>query len=311
MNRNAEITVMPVEFRYRRLGYVALNVSDSTRSHDFYQSIVGLAAAGEAADGERLYRCSARHHDIVLHQATTPGLRRIGWEMASDGDLDRIHHHLTRTLRLRAQDVAAELCAGLGLNRAFRVSEPHTGASFEYYSAMAPGNVPFVPALTRIVRLGHVVLGTPDHADSERFCLEQLNFRASDRIDGAVTFMRCFPNPRHHSFGLSKAAAPGLHHVNFMVTDIDDIGKAMYRLRRHEVPIVFGPGRHPPSESIFLYFLDPDGITLEYSFGMEEFPEVDPRPPRLLPFALDSIDCWGAAPEARFGQSGVIETMPG
>ena len=45
------------------------------------------------------------------------------------------------------------------------------------------------------------------------------------------------------------------------------------RLRKAEVPIVYGPGRHPPSGSFFLYFLDPDGMTLEYSHGMEEFPE--------------------------------------
>ncbi len=41
---------------------------------------------------------------------------------------------------------------------------------------------------------------------------------------------------------------------------------------------MFGPGRHPPSESVFLYFLDPDGLTLEYSFGMEEFPERESAP---------------------------------
>ena len=63
-----------------------------------------------------------------------------------------------------------------------------------------------------------------------------------------------------------------LHHVNFMVTEINDIGRALHRLGAQGVPIVHGPGRHPTSGSIFLYFLDPDGITLEYSFGMEEIP---------------------------------------
>lgn len=302
---------MTTDFRYRRLGYVALNVTDHARAHDFYQTIVGLQAAGPGPDDERLYRCSARHHDLVLHPSAQAGLRRIGWEMAGEADLDMLRTHLAQTLGLAVHDVPRDACSALGLASAFRVREPNTGATFEYYCGMQAASAPFEPRLTRIVRLGHVVLGTAAHGDTERYFLDQLNFRASDRIDGAVTFLRCFPNPRHHSFGLSKAAGPCLHHVNFMVTDIDDIGKALYRLRRHDVPIVFGPGRHPPSESIFLYFLDPDGITLEYSFGMEEFPEIDPRPPRLLPFALESIDHWGAVPEARFGQSGPIEIMPG
>ncbi len=300
---------MSADFCYRRLGYVALNVTDYARSHEFYQHILGLQYEGPGPDGEYLYRCSKRHHDIILHPSTQCGLRRIGWEMASEDDLQRLRRHLTETLGLPAHDVPADVAGALGLASAFRVCEPNTGAAFEYYCGMRPAAAPFAARVTRIVRLGHVVLGTAMHAETEQYFLDQLNFRASDRIDGAVTFLRCFPNPRHHSLGLSKAAAPCLHHVNFMVTDIDDIGKALYRLRKHDVPIVFGPGRHPPSESIFLYFLDPDGMTLEYSFGMEEFPEVDPRSPRLLPLALESIDHWGAVPDARFGQSGPIETL--
>ncbi len=131
-----------------------------------------------------------------------------------------------------------------------------------------------------------MVLHCADHKATEKFFLNKLNFRASDRIDGAVTFTRCFPNPLHHSLGLSNSDSNRLHHVNFMVTDMDDIGRALWRMKKNDVPIVFGPGRHPPSESVFLYFLDPDGITVEYSFGMEEFPEVNPREPRLMPPGL-------------------------
>ena len=73
------------------------------------------------------------------------------------------------------------------------------------------------------------------------------------------------------------------------------------------VKIAFGIGRHPPSGSVFLYFFDPDGMSVEYSYGMEEFPELAPRPPRRLPLALESIDYWGATPQAEFGKGGAIE----
>jgi 2,3-dihydroxy-p-cumate/2,3-dihydroxybenzoate 3,4-dioxygenase len=73
------------------------------------------------------------------------------------------------------------------------------------------------------------------------------------------------------------------------------------------VPIVFGPGRHPASTSVFFYFLEPDGMTLEYSFGMEEFTEVDPRKARTLPMAAESIDEWGSVRDPRMGQLGDIE----
>ena len=300
---------MAAEFRYRRLGYVALNVSDLARSRAFYQDIVGLQSAGAVAHGEVLLRCTGRHHDLILHEGAPPGLRRVAWEMESADDLARIDVHL-RALGLAPREVPAAECAALGLGRALRVTEPHTGAVFEYFDAMTQADTPFTPTVTKIARLGHVVLATDDHAATERYFLEQLNFRASDRIEGAVTFLRCWPNPLHHSFGLSNGKRRQLHHVNFMVTDIDDVGKAIYRLKNHEVPIVFGPGRHPPSESIFLYFLDPDELTVEFSFGMEEFPERAPREPRLLPLSLQSIDCWGSVPDARFAAAGVIETSP-
>lgn len=296
---------MALDFRYRRLAYVALNVTDHARSEPFYTGMLGLMPAGEIG-GERLYRCSARHHDLVLCEAPQAGLKRVGWQMASPEDLDRLRHHL-RGLGLAVRDMDADYCAAHGTGRAFRITEPNTGATFEYLDDFATAATPFTPTVTQIVRLGHVVLGTRTHAETEKFFIEALNYRVSDRIDGAVTFMRCFPNPLHHSFGLSNSDANRLHHVNFMVTDIDDIGRALYRAKALDVPVVFGPGRHPPSESIFLYFLDPDGLTLEYSFGMELFPEDGPRAPRRLPMALESIDYWGAKPTAEFGRGGPIE----
>ena len=116
---------------------------------------------------------------------------------------------------------------------------------------------------------------TPKFDEAVDFYLNVLNFQNSDSVDNLVMFMRCFPNPFHHSFGLINGNRQGLHHVNFMVTEIDDVGRGLWRFKANDVPVVRGPGRHPPSGSVFLYVLDPDQLTVEYSFGMEEFPEHD------------------------------------
>ena len=72
---------------------------------------------------------------------------------------------------------------------------------------------------------------------------------------------------------------------------------------------MFGPGRHPTSDSIFIYFHDPDGMTWEYSFGMELLPadNVGARPARVMSTAPDDIDLWGAGMEPEFGKYGDIE----
>ena len=292
------------DVRYQRLGYVALNVSDLARARRFYSDIVGLHAEAAGPD-EVLLRCSDRRFDILL-RAGEPGLKRAAWQMEDANALEALRGEMAKA-GVKVTPVPRPETDRLGLSEAFRISEPITGAVFEFYVDMALASGPFAPTHTKIARLGHVVLNSPDREATERFLTDHMNFRVSDRIEGFVSFMRCFPNPYHHSMGVGSGPEPGLNHVNFMVTDLDDVGRAFNRMKANDVPIVYGMGKHPPSESVFLYFLDPDGITVEYSYGMEEFPEAGAREPRMMGPTLDSIDYWGGVPDPRFAKTGRIE----
>lgn len=293
------------EIRYRRPGYLALNVSDLKRSHAFYTDVVGLADDGAGDDHHVYLRCSDRHHDVMLVEGAVPGVKRAAWQMESEAAFEAARAHFAE-INLAPREVSAAECEDIGIGSAFRINEPTTGATFEFYVEMAR-TAPFEPTHTQIQRLGHVVLSTTDRPATEKFLLDEMNFRVSDRIDEVVSFMRCFPNPLHHTLGVGRGERNGLNHLNFMVSNIDDIGRAYHRMKANSVKIVYGPGRHPPSDSIFLYFLDPDGMTVEYSFGMEEFPEHGAREPRLLPAKPESFDTWSAVPDPDFGKRGEIE----
>jgi 2,3-dihydroxy-p-cumate/2,3-dihydroxybenzoate 3,4-dioxygenase len=295
------------DIRYARLGYVAINVTDLNRSADFYETIVGLSIEERTAEAVFL-RCSDKHHDIMLLPASEPGLKRVGWQMESEQALSALEAHMAR-IGSAIVEVSPDETASLSIGRALRVTEASTGTTFEFYVDMTPASSDWQPTHTKIARLGHLVIGSPDPQAMRRFMIDELNFRVSDQIDEMVTFMRCFPNPYHHSFGVGASSKPVLNHVNFMVSEIDDIGKGHNRVRAAGSEVVFGPGRHPPSDSIFLYFLDPDGITLEYSFGMEEFDEIGARDPRMLPKGGESVDYWGGSPSSGFGKIGAIERM--
>jgi 2,3-dihydroxy-p-cumate/2,3-dihydroxybenzoate 3,4-dioxygenase len=296
-----------VQHRYARLGYVALNVSDLNRSAAFYEGLWGMQPNGGTTDEGRFFRCSSNHHDLILYKGE-PGLKRVGWQMETESDVDNIAG-LLRSHGYKVVDVDAAQLALLHQGRSVRFSEPFTGATHEYFAAVDQEDSPWKPTLANIQRIGHIVLKTPRFREAVKFYSDVLNFKTSDAIGEVVNFMRCFPNPLHHSIGLSNAGMFGLHHVNFMVSDIDDIGRALWRLKNNDVPIVRGPGRHPPSNSVFLYALDPDGITVEYSFGMEEFPEANPRDHRVLPPAPESMDYWGAPTDKRLGKIGKIEPL--
>jgi 2,3-dihydroxy-p-cumate/2,3-dihydroxybenzoate 3,4-dioxygenase len=293
--------------RYSKLGYVELNVSDITKSENFYKDVVGLERVGKRQDGSVLFRCDVDRYSLALHQAKLAGCKRVGWMLEDASQFENLHNRL-RERRVPYEEFPASECKARQIGRATRMVEANTNATLEFYVPEddAP-NKPFEPTHTKIQRLGHVVFSTPRNKEAITVFRDALNFRVSDSIGENVTFMRPFPNPYHHGIGIGHGARPLFHHLNFMVTEIDDIGRALNRLKRDNVQIVYGPGRHPPSGSIFLYFLDPDGITLEYSFGMEEFPETDAREPRLLQPVPESIDTWGSARDSRFATVGEME----
>jgi 2,3-dihydroxy-p-cumate/2,3-dihydroxybenzoate 3,4-dioxygenase len=60
---------------------------------------------------------------------------------------------------------------------------------------------------------------------------------------------------------------------------------------------------------MFLYYLDPDGITVEYSFGMEEFPVEGARKPRVMEPIEASIDYWDSFLDPRKATVGAIERL--
>jgi 2,3-dihydroxy-p-cumate/2,3-dihydroxybenzoate 3,4-dioxygenase len=301
---------MSIPFRYRKLGYVALNVSDIDRSVAFYADRVGLDLSERAPGGPAFLRCSADHHNIVLYPSSGPGLKRIAFELESPADLETARAYL-QGLGLTVSDIPADERALLRQSDGLRFTEPNSGLTIELYSRIMQMAIAYSRRLTKIARLGHVVLAMEHYAAAIAFMTGKLGFVVSDFVEGRFSFMRAFPNPLHHSFAIGRSPKGNhLHHVNFMVTDIDDIGQAMNRLQKHEVPIVFGPGRHQPSTSIFLYFLDPDGMTLEFSFGMEEFPEEGAREPRMLEPRPEALDTWGSVPKPDFAKVGPIEVAP-
>ncbi|MGO8916020.1 MAG: VOC family protein [Stellaceae bacterium] len=297
---------MTFPFRYKKLGYVALNVTDLDRSVAFYRDLVGLDVTESVPGALSFLRCSRDHHDLVLCKAPDPGVKRIAFELESEADVAAAHAHLS-ALGLEPREVGRDERRMLRQLQAFRFVVPHCGVTVELYCGMTYMATPFARRLANIERLGHVVLAVEKLDETLGWVVSNLGFRVSDYVEGFAAFLRCHPNPFHHTLALVRSSGNHLHHVNFMVRDIDDIGRAFHRMQGNQVEIVFGPGRHQPSESIFLYYLDPDGMTVEYSFGMEEFAEHGAREPRVLEAGPASLDSWGSLPNAKFGKVGRIE----
>lgn len=131
-------------FRYRRLGYAALNVTDLGRSRDFYRRIVGLTEVCED-QGVTFFRCSEAHHALLLCEGTTPGLKRIGWQIEDEAHLVLAFDHFVRA-GLAPRWLDEEETRLLRQGRSFRLREPSTGLSFEYYAQILEMTQPVAPA---------------------------------------------------------------------------------------------------------------------------------------------------------------------
>ena len=87
---------MAVDFRYRKLGYVALNVTDIPRTLEFLTQSFGLEDVGTGPAGEQFLTSGREHHDVVLHRNREPGFVRAAWEMETPEDVEKAYAHFER-----------------------------------------------------------------------------------------------------------------------------------------------------------------------------------------------------------------------
>jgi 2,3-dihydroxy-p-cumate/2,3-dihydroxybenzoate 3,4-dioxygenase len=303
---------MPVPFRYRKLGYVALNVTDIARTTEFATRTFVLENTGTGPSGEQFLSCGPEHHDLVLYQNKEPGFVRGAWELESPEDVERAYAHY-EGLGLKPVWLSQEEkeILALGVWPVFRVREPTVGLCFEYYSKMMFRARVRPAPVTNFRHIGHFGVNVPNVREATEYAIANMGAAASDILGNYLgTLLRMFPIPNHHSFAYLPARDGNkqLNHIAFMVESIDDIGKLFNRIEAHGVKRAFGIGRHPTSQSIFLYIFDPDSMVWEYTLGMEQFPEVGAREPRFMSAAPEDYDLWGAVPKPGFGGSGDVVT---
>jgi hypothetical protein len=119
----------------------------------------------------------------------------------------------------------------------------------------------------RPIELSHVVLNTMGWENCERFAVERLGFRVSDRTR-TMRFLRC--SRKHHSIAYVNSDISSLNHIAFEMRDIDAVMKGIGRMREAGHACVWGPGRHGPGNNVFGYFVAPFGPAVEYTAEVAE-----------------------------------------
>ncbi len=274
-----------VDIRYVRLG-----TGDLAGAVRFATETVGLEL-GEHDDNRAYLRGDHRDHNICYFRGD-PNDHVLGFELAGRRELEAAAEEL------QANGVAVhhgtdDECADRRVMGFINFEDP-TGNRFDLVVRPFDQGRRYFPSRDAgITEFSHVGLRTMDPIRDEEFWTSLFNIRANDWIGTAALLSF---DAVHHRIALFPADRPGVQHINFQVASIDDVMRSNYFLTSHQVPIVFGPGRHATSGAIFLYFEGPDGMVFEYSHGVKMIDDPNHRP-RQFPFTTESFCVWGAKPD--------------
>ena len=119
------------------------------------------------------------------------------------------------------------------------------------------------------LRLGHVMVFTPDVDRSIAFFTQVLGMGLADHAQDVVAFMCCRRNSDHHVVAFAKSPGVGFHHASFQVGDPDEVGRAGRALLERTGRGDWGFGRHTIGSNFFHYIQDPWGSWFEYYSDMD------------------------------------------
>ncbi|HVW45179.1 MAG TPA: VOC family protein [Amycolatopsis sp.] len=282
------------------LSYVVMGVPDAATVAGFYADFgldeVGPGRFATVDGGEQLRIVPAAWRHVV----------EVGVAADDPDDLGRIRS------RLAALDIACEDTdpqsvtayeEGTGIRVRVLVAPRITQEPAVLPAYNLPGQINRDTARSEAVlrtdpvrprKLGHVVIGSVDQKQSQRFFVEGLGFKVSDEVVGRAAFLRCSTD--HHNILVQNSPARFLHHTSWQVEDVDEVGRgATSMLAADPGRHVWGLGRHHIGSNFFWYLRDPGGNFAEYYSDLDCIVEDQLWDPRVF-------DAWDpASPNGRLG----------
>lgn len=286
-----------------RLTHVTMATPDAAAASEFYAAFGLLAtAAGSFAtrDGGEQLRLVEDGHRRVLELGLgvdhTEDLDELAAQLrAIDAPADRD----TDTLRTRDRATGIEIVIAPAPRIA---STPDAGADLNgpgatnRHNTRAGSLARHEPVTPR--KLGHVVIGSTDHAGTQRLFTDGLGFKISDEIVGVAAFLRCSTD--HHNVLVQDAPVTYVHHTSWQVDDVDEVGRGAKHLldgdpNRH----VWGLGRHYLGSNYFWYLRDPAGTFAEYYADLDVIDDDAAWTPNQLADER-ALYAWGPPPPMEF-----------
>jgi 3,4-dihydroxy-9,10-secoandrosta-1,3,5(10)-triene-9,17-dione 4,5-dioxygenase len=265
------------------LAYLRITATDVAAWREYGLKVLGMVE-GKGTDPDALYlRMDEFPARIVILPGEQDRLAAVGWEVAHASALDEVRRALEQAGVPFKEGTPAER-AERRVDEMISFEDPTGnaqevvhGVALEHRRVVSPYGHTFV---TGEQGLGHIVLSTHDDEASLRFYRDVLGFKLRDSMrmppqlvgrpaDGPPAWLRFLGcNPRHHSLAFLPMPTPsGIVHIMVEVGNTDDVGLALDRAKRREVPMAATLGRHVNDLMLSFYMKSPGGFDVE--FGTE------------------------------------------
>jgi 3,4-dihydroxy-9,10-secoandrosta-1,3,5(10)-triene-9,17-dione 4,5-dioxygenase len=293
----------------KSMGYVRVASTDLAAWELFAEKVLGLVRGSGPTEGHLYYRIDEVSARLVVFPSDVDQLSCVGWEVADHQALDAARDHL-KNANVEFEEGSAEELAERRVQELVRFRDPFDnvfelfhGITYERKEAVTTYGHTFV---TGDQGMGHVVLPVTDDVEALRFYTETLGFRLRDSMSmpgefvgkpaGSKIWLRFLGiNPRHHSLAFLPMPNPSkCVHIMLEVERLDDVGRALERVRRNKAPLSATLGRHMNDQMVSFYVKSPGGFDIE--FGTEGLTVDDQR---WVARESTAVSYWGH----EFGQS--------
>ncbi len=288
-----------------KLGYAAFDTPKLEAMLAYYTEVIGFTLVERGDGGSAYLRSVVDHHTITLHPAQEAGLRYVGFQIAAGHSLQEAAKQLAE----QGIKVESQTDAEPGVPELLQLSDPE-GHTIQLYTSLQQVSTGFSEVGIVPEKLGHVALAVHSAKTMSDFYQNTLGFRVSDWIEDFFVFMRC--SPEHHTMNFLESKYQKMHHIAFQLKDWAQVQKACDHLAKHNIPLVWGPGRHGAGHNVFTYHNDPDGQIIELFTELdivnEEMGYFEPRPwheefpqkPKVWKNELRATNHWGSLPSPEF-----------
>jgi 2,3-dihydroxybiphenyl 1,2-dioxygenase len=301
--------------------YIVLESRNPAAVNQYLGEIIGLMPGEPTPAGAFTWRADGKAQRVVLTQGQANDAISIGFEVSSREALDTAIARLHR-LGLEPVPGTAEQNKERRVKDMVCVPSPW-GVQVELVLGLEEAATPFASQVypngfvTGSQGFGHFVFGVAGadvYEAARKFALEGLGLKLSDYlrlpmgpVELNVSFFHC--NARHHSLAIAQIPAPvvpqKLHHINFEVNQVADVGAAYERALAAGTPLANMLGQHENDGMVSFYSVGPDGWQVEIGATGRQITDNwdDVR-------EYNRISIWGHQPPAVFAQMQGLTATP-